>query len=96
VPEAGFPLDTFPVSGLPRKPSAAQLRAAWRASAAPAHCLAILRRRRPDVVLGAGGYITLATGRKRLANFHAMPEETISTLKENSEWVAKRLSSVRK
>ena len=57
VPEAGFPLDTFPVSGLPRRPSAAQLRAAWRASAAPAHCLAILRRRRPDVVLGAGGYV---------------------------------------
>ena len=57
VPEAGFPLDTFPVSGLPRTPSAAQLRAAWRASAAPAHCLAILRRRRPDVVLGAGGYV---------------------------------------
>jgi UDP-N-acetylglucosamine--N-acetylmuramyl-(pentapeptide) pyrophosphoryl-undecaprenol N-acetylglucosamine transferase len=57
VPEAGFPLDTFPVSGLPRRPSAAQLRAAWRASAAPAHCLAILRLRRPDVVLGAGGYV---------------------------------------
>jgi UDP-N-acetylglucosamine--N-acetylmuramyl-(pentapeptide) pyrophosphoryl-undecaprenol N-acetylglucosamine transferase len=57
VPEAGFPLDTFPVSGLPRKPSAAQLRAAWRASAAPAHCLRILARRKPDVVLGAGGYV---------------------------------------
>ncbi len=57
VPEAGFPLDTFPVTGLPRRPSAAQLRAAWRASAAPAHCLAILRRRRPDVVLGGGGYV---------------------------------------
>jgi UDP-N-acetylglucosamine--N-acetylmuramyl-(pentapeptide) pyrophosphoryl-undecaprenol N-acetylglucosamine transferase len=57
VPEAGFPLDTFPVSGLPRRPSAAQLRAAWLASAAPAHCLTILRRREPDVVLGAGGYV---------------------------------------
>jgi len=57
VPEAGFPLDTFPVSGLPRKPSAEQIRAAWRASAAPAHCLRILARRRPDVVLGAGGYV---------------------------------------
>jgi UDP-N-acetylglucosamine--N-acetylmuramyl-(pentapeptide) pyrophosphoryl-undecaprenol N-acetylglucosamine transferase len=57
VPEAGFPLDTFPVSGLPRKPSAAQIRAAWRASAAPTHCLRILARRRPDVVLGAGGYV---------------------------------------
>jgi UDP-N-acetylglucosamine--N-acetylmuramyl-(pentapeptide) pyrophosphoryl-undecaprenol N-acetylglucosamine transferase len=57
VPEAGFPLDTFPVSALPRRPSAAQLRAAWRASAAPAHCLRILSERRPDVVLGGGGYV---------------------------------------
>src|SRR5574339_579872 len=48
---------TFAVAGLPRTPSAAQLRAAWRASAAPAHCLRILARRRPDVVLGAGGYV---------------------------------------
>ena len=57
VPEAGFPLDTFPVTGLPRRPSAAQLRAAWRASAAPSHCLRILARRRPHVVLGAGGFV---------------------------------------
>jgi UDP-N-acetylglucosamine--N-acetylmuramyl-(pentapeptide) pyrophosphoryl-undecaprenol N-acetylglucosamine transferase len=57
VPEAGFPLDTYPVSGLPRRPSPAQLRAAWRASAAPARCLRILARRRPDVVLGGGGFV---------------------------------------
>ena len=57
VPEAGFELDTFPVSGLPRRPSAAQLRAAWRASAAPVHCLRILKERRPDVVLGGGGFV---------------------------------------
>jgi UDP-N-acetylglucosamine--N-acetylmuramyl-(pentapeptide) pyrophosphoryl-undecaprenol N-acetylglucosamine transferase len=57
VPEAGFELDTFPVSGLPRRPSAAQLRAAWRASAAPMHCLRILARRKPDVVLGGGGFV---------------------------------------
>jgi UDP-N-acetylglucosamine--N-acetylmuramyl-(pentapeptide) pyrophosphoryl-undecaprenol N-acetylglucosamine transferase len=57
VPEAGFELDTFRVSGLPRRPSAAQLRAAWRASAAPAQCFRILARRRPDVVLGGGGYV---------------------------------------
>jgi UDP-N-acetylglucosamine--N-acetylmuramyl-(pentapeptide) pyrophosphoryl-undecaprenol N-acetylglucosamine transferase len=57
VPEAGFELDTFPVAGLPRTPSAAQLRAAWRASAAPAHCFRILGRRRPDVVLGGGGFV---------------------------------------
>jgi len=57
VPEAGFPLDTFPISGLPRRPGPGQLRAAWRASAAPAHCLRILARRRPDVVLGGGGFV---------------------------------------
>jgi UDP-N-acetylglucosamine--N-acetylmuramyl-(pentapeptide) pyrophosphoryl-undecaprenol N-acetylglucosamine transferase len=57
VPDAGFELDTFPVTGLPRRPSAAQLRAAWRASAAPAHCFRILGRRRPDVVLGGGGFV---------------------------------------
>ena len=57
VPEAGFELDTFSVSGLPRRPSAAQVRAAWRASAAPAQCFRILTRRRPDVVLGGGGYV---------------------------------------
>jgi len=57
VPDAGFPLDTFPVSGLPRRPSMEQVRAAWRASAAPAHCLRILARRRPDVVLGGGGFV---------------------------------------
>jgi UDP-N-acetylglucosamine--N-acetylmuramyl-(pentapeptide) pyrophosphoryl-undecaprenol N-acetylglucosamine transferase len=57
VPEAGFELDTFRVSGLPREPGAAQLRAAWRALNAPLAALRILRRRRPDVVLGAGGYV---------------------------------------
>jgi len=57
VPEAGFELDTFRISGLPRRPSAAQIRAAWRASAAPLHCLRILARRKPDVVLGGGGFV---------------------------------------
>jgi UDP-N-acetylglucosamine--N-acetylmuramyl-(pentapeptide) pyrophosphoryl-undecaprenol N-acetylglucosamine transferase len=57
VPEAGFELDTFRISGLPRRPSAAQIRAAWRASAAPLHCFRILARRKPDVVLGGGGFV---------------------------------------
>ena len=42
------------------------------------------------------GLVTLASGRKQLQRVHAVPEETVSTLKENSEWIAKRLSSVRK
>ena len=48
------------------------------------------------VVLGIGGYVTLSSSRKKLASLRPMPEETVTTLKENSEWVAKRLSSVRK
>jgi uncharacterized membrane protein YqjE len=48
------------------------------------------------LVLGIGGYFTLSAGRKQLADVRAMPEETVTTLKENSEWIAKRLSSVRK
>jgi len=48
------------------------------------------------VLLCAGGYFTLSSGRKKLATIHAVPEETVTTLKENSEWIAKRLSSVRK
>jgi UDP-N-acetylglucosamine--N-acetylmuramyl-(pentapeptide) pyrophosphoryl-undecaprenol N-acetylglucosamine transferase len=57
VPEAGFELDTFAISGFPRKPSLALLRALWRAGMAPLACRAILKRRRPDVVLGGGGYV---------------------------------------
>src|SRR6478609_2319651 len=57
VPDAGFELDTFAISGLPRKPSLALVSAVWRAVKAPFACRAILRRRRPDVVLGGGGYV---------------------------------------
>jgi uncharacterized membrane protein YqjE len=48
------------------------------------------------VLLTVTGLIALSSGRKQLTNVHPVPEETLSTLKENSEWIAKRLSSVRK
>jgi len=57
VPAAGFDLDTFAISGIPRRPGAAMARAVVRALRAPAACGRILERRRPDVVLGAGGYV---------------------------------------
>ncbi len=57
VPEAGFEFDAFRISGLPRKPGAAQLRAVLLAGKAPRACAAILAARRPDVVLGGGGYV---------------------------------------
>jgi UDP-N-acetylglucosamine--N-acetylmuramyl-(pentapeptide) pyrophosphoryl-undecaprenol N-acetylglucosamine transferase len=57
VPEAGYEFDWFRVSGLPRRPGLALARAVGRAAAAPVACTRILARRRPDVVLGAGGYV---------------------------------------
>jgi UDP-N-acetylglucosamine--N-acetylmuramyl-(pentapeptide) pyrophosphoryl-undecaprenol N-acetylglucosamine transferase len=57
VPEAGYELDTFRVTGLPRRPTPALARALLLAGRAPLACRGILRRRRPDVVLGGGGFV---------------------------------------
>jgi UDP-N-acetylglucosamine--N-acetylmuramyl-(pentapeptide) pyrophosphoryl-undecaprenol N-acetylglucosamine transferase len=57
VPGAGFELDTFSVSGFPRRLDPKLPRALWRAATAPFACSRILARRRPDVVLGGGGYV---------------------------------------
>jgi UDP-N-acetylglucosamine--N-acetylmuramyl-(pentapeptide) pyrophosphoryl-undecaprenol N-acetylglucosamine transferase len=57
VPEAGFELDTFRVSGFPRKPTPGLGRAVGQALRAPRACKRILRAREPDVVLGGGGYV---------------------------------------
>jgi len=70
VPQAGYELDTFRVSGLPRRPGLKQARAALHDLAAPAACDRILRRRNPDVVLGGGGYVAgpmvVAAARRRI------------------------------
>jgi UDP-N-acetylglucosamine--N-acetylmuramyl-(pentapeptide) pyrophosphoryl-undecaprenol N-acetylglucosamine transferase len=57
VPEAGFELDTFAISGFPRRIGFGLLRAIAQAVRAPLACRSILSRRRPDVVLGGGGYV---------------------------------------
>jgi UDP-N-acetylglucosamine--N-acetylmuramyl-(pentapeptide) pyrophosphoryl-undecaprenol N-acetylglucosamine transferase len=70
VPEAGYELDTFRISGLPRRPSPALLHALLLAARAPRACTQILRARRPDVVLGGGGYVAgpmvYAAARRRI------------------------------
>jgi len=42
------------------------------------------------------GVVTLVTGRRKLSAIQVKPERTLSTLKENAEWISKRLSSARK
>jgi UDP-N-acetylglucosamine--N-acetylmuramyl-(pentapeptide) pyrophosphoryl-undecaprenol N-acetylglucosamine transferase len=70
VPEAGFEFDPFRISGLPRRPSPALARAILLAGQATRACAAILGARRPDVVLGGGGYVSgpmvYAAWRKRI------------------------------
>jgi UDP-N-acetylglucosamine--N-acetylmuramyl-(pentapeptide) pyrophosphoryl-undecaprenol N-acetylglucosamine transferase len=57
VPEAGYPLDAFEITGLPRRLSLGLARGLAAAAAALPACVRILRRRRPDIVLGGGGYV---------------------------------------
>ena len=70
VPEAGYEFDSFRISGLPRRPGVALARALLLAGAAPRACGRILAARRPDVVLGGGGYVAgpmiFAAARRRI------------------------------
>jgi UDP-N-acetylglucosamine--N-acetylmuramyl-(pentapeptide) pyrophosphoryl-undecaprenol N-acetylglucosamine transferase len=60
----------FSVEGFPRRPGLALARALGRAALAVPAVVRILRRRRPDVVLGGGGYVAgpmvLAAGALRI------------------------------
>jgi protein-S-isoprenylcysteine O-methyltransferase Ste14 len=45
------------------------------------------------LLLSIAGLVMLSSGRKKLASVQPVPEETVRTLKENSEWLKRRLSS---
>ena len=46
------------------------------------------------LLMSAVGALAMASGRKQLRQMHAVPEQTVSSLKENAAWIAKRLSSM--
>jgi hypothetical protein len=48
------------------------------------------------LLLSVAALFAFSLGRKAIRDVHAVPQETVSTLKENSAWIAKRLSSVRR
>jgi UDP-N-acetylglucosamine--N-acetylmuramyl-(pentapeptide) pyrophosphoryl-undecaprenol N-acetylglucosamine transferase len=68
--EGGLSFDAFRVAGFPRRPGRELARAIGIGALASVACVRILRRRRPDVVLGAGGYVggpmVLAAGLLRI------------------------------
>jgi len=56
VPAAGYPLELLEVSGLKRTGARGLVRGLWRLPKAFLASRAILRRFRPDMVIGVGGY----------------------------------------
>ncbi len=62
VPAHGVEMDTIEFSGLRGKGVGHALRGAFYLAASFASCFRILGRRRPDVVLGMGGYVTVPGG----------------------------------
>lgn len=62
VPKHGVEMDTIEFSGLRGKGLAHTVKGAFRLLASFGTCLSILSRRKPDVVLGMGGYVTVPGG----------------------------------
>ncbi len=57
IPKAGYRLQTIVVSGIERRLSLATLRSFWDMGVGGVQAAAILRRFRPQVVIGTGGYV---------------------------------------
>ena len=62
VPQYGVPMDTIDFSGMRGKGLQHTLAGAFKMTASFLACLRIIARRKPDVVLGMGGYVTVPGG----------------------------------
>ncbi len=58
VPERGFPVEWVGIEGLRGKGALQIVTAPWKLAVALAQAAGILRRRRPDLVLGMGGFVS--------------------------------------
>lgn len=76
VPRAGFEIDLLPGRGFQRRVSGATVVAGWEAVRALATALTLMRRYRPRVVLGVGGYASApGTVAARLARIPVVVHE---------------------
>ena len=62
VPKHGVEMDSIVFAGLRGKGLAHTVKGVWRMVASFGACFRIIGRRRPDVVLGMGGYVTVPGG----------------------------------
>ena len=62
VPRHGLPFDAIAFSGLRGKGWQHSVAGVFKLAASFVRCLSILRQRKPDVVLGMGGYVTVPGG----------------------------------
>lgn len=96
VPGHGFELVTLEFTGVRGKGLGTWLRLPWRLIKAMAASLGVLRRYRPDVVVGFGGYISFTTGlvaglTGRPLVLHEQNAKAGSANRWLSRWAAKRL-----
>lgn len=95
VPRAGYPLVSLRISGLKGRGLGAKLLAATAAGWAMLRCLLWMRRRRPDLVVGVGGY---ASGPAVLAaswsNVPTMVLEQNHFPGATNRWLARRVRAV--
>ncbi|NML62576.1 undecaprenyldiphospho-muramoylpentapeptide beta-N-acetylglucosaminyltransferase [Massilia sp. RP-1-19] len=62
VPKNGIEMDTIDFAGMRGKGLGHTVRGAFKMAASFATCMGIIRRRKPDVVLGMGGYVCVPGG----------------------------------
>jgi len=61
VPKFGYPIDFVEVSGFSRKLTLKNIKAAWHALTSVSEAKKIIKKFKPDIVIGTGGYVSWPT-----------------------------------